>query len=206
MTMMKKLTQTAAAFALIASLPATVMAEDLAAKTARLEMEAELYRLAMAKTIIAVIEAVETENGYAPLSRNTVASSQTFSPEEEYLALTEKMPMPEGVQRDEGIAFVPEHECPRDAGDPAATKQVHAMNDIERMTHRFHRVLRDRNVLRSGDCSCAGRYIPWSMAEQLYAKLVPQGTDAETLDGIEWGTIDLGTGFYQTMLQFCGER
>lgn len=204
--MMKKLTQTAATLALIACLPTTAFAEDLADKITRLEREAEAYRLAMAKMIIAATEAVETANGYAPLSQKTVASTQTFSPEEEYLALIEKMPMPEGVQRDESIAFVPEHECPRDPGDPAATKQVHAMNDIERMTHRFHRVLRDRNVLRSGDCSCAGRYIPWSMAEQLYTKLAPQGTDAETLDGIEWGTIDLGTGFYQTMLQFCGER
>lgn len=206
MIMMKKLTQTAATLALIACLPATAMAEDLAAKTARLEMEAELYRLAMAKTIIAATEAVETENGYTPLSRNTVASSQTFSPEEEYLALTEKMPMPEGVQRDEGIAYVPVHECPRDQNDPRATKRVSSMNDLERMTYRLHDLLRNRNVLRSGDCSCAGRYIPWSMAEQLYAKLTQQGTDAETLDGIEWGAIDLGTGFYQTMLQFCGER
>lgn len=204
--MMKKLTQTAATLALIACLPTTAFAEDLADKITRLEREAEAYRLAMAKMIIAATEAVETANGYAPLSRKTVASTQTFSPEEEYLALTEKMPMPEGVQRDEGIVYVPEHECPREAGDPRATKRVHAMNDIERMTYRLHGMLRNRNVLRSGDCSCAGRYIPWSMAEQLYAKLAPQGTDAETLDGIEWGTIDLGTGVYQTMLQFCGER
>ena len=201
MTMMKKLAQTAVTLALIACPPAPVMAQDLEAKMARREQEAMAFKIATTKIILGAIEAVEAENGLTPIARETETASGHFSAEEEYLALTEKMPMPKGVERDTSIPYVAEHLCDNDPADPSATQSWTSLSDPDRQTARLHGILQYRNVLRAGDCSCSGYAVPWALARSVYDSI-----GAPTADKGEGEIIELEGVFYQTMKQFCGMR
>ena len=201
MIMMQKLTQTAATLALLALLPVSAVAQDLEAEMARREQEANAFKLAVSKIILGSIEEVEVENGLTPLSRETEAATGEFSAEEEFLALTEKMPMPKGVERDTSIAFVPAHLCESDPDDPSATQRWTSLSDPDRQTARLRGLLQDRNVLRTGDCSCAGKAIPWAMARNVYDLI-----GAVTANEGEGVIIDFENAYYKTMKQFCGER
>lgn len=201
MIMMKKLTQTAATIAMIACIPVPALAQDLEAEMARREQEAMAFKIATTKSILGAIEKVEANNGLTPLARETEAASGNFSAEEEYLALTEKMPMPKGVERDTSIPYVAEHLCENDPADPSASQSWTSLSDPDRQTARLHGILQNRNVLRTGDCSCAGYAVPWALARSVY-----DGIGAPTADKGEGEIIELEGVFYQTMKQFCGER
>ena len=201
MIMMKKLTRTAATLALIACLPVSALAQDLEAEMARREQEAMAFKIATTKIILGAIEKVEADNGLTPLARETEVASGNFSAEEEYLALTEKMPMPKGVERDASIPYVAEHLCENDPADPSASQSWTSLSDPDRQTARLHGILQNRNVLRTGDCSCSGYAVPWAMARSVY-----DGIGAPTADKGEGEIIELEGVFHQTMKQFCGER
>lgn len=201
MIMMQKLTQTAATLALLSLLPVSAVAQDLEAEMARREQEAIAFKIATTKIILGSIEQVEVENGLTPLARETEAATGEFSAEEEYLSLTEKMPMPKGVERDTSIPYVAEHLCDNDPADPSATQSWTSLSDPDRQTARLHSILQRRNVLRTGNCSCSGHAVPWAMARNVYENI-----GAITAEKAEGEIINVGLVFQKTMLQFCGER
>ena len=203
MIMMQKLTQTAATLALIACLPAPVMADDFL-KDLRADV-AESYvpeASAVLDNILIAIEEVESENGYEPLSRESGAPpTSSMSEEEAYLSLTPTRKMPEGVERDTSIDYVPVHLCPSDPADPTVSQSWTSLPDPIRQTARLYSVLQNRNVLRTGDCSCSGHSMPWAMGEDLFKKISP--TNPDKFEGV---IIDVEGVFYQTKKQFCGAR
>ena len=203
MIMMKNLTQTAATLALIACLPAPVMAEDfLNDLRADISQSYKPEASVVLESILSAIDEVESENGYEPLSRETGDLPETSMTEEEaYLSLTPKRKMPEGVERDTSIDYVPKHLCENDPADPSASQSWTSLSDPDRQTARLHGILQDRNVLRTGDCSCSGYAVPWAMARSVY-----DGIGAPTADKGEGEIIELEGVFHQTMKQFCGER
>ena len=203
MIMMKNLTQTAATLALIACLPAPVMAEDFL-KELRNEVAQNFIPEAsvVLENILSAIEEVESENGYEPLSRESGAPpTSSMSEEEAYLSLTPTRKMPQGVERDTSIDYVPEHLCPSDPADPTVSQSWTSLADPIRQTARLYSVLQNRNVLRTGDCSCTGHSMPWAMGEDLFKKVSP--TNPDKFEGI---IIKLEVAFGQTVKQFCGAR
>lgn len=203
MIMMKNLTQTAATLALIACLPAPVMAEDFL-KELRNEVAQNFIPEAsvVLENILSAIEEVESENAYEPLSRESGAPpTSSMSEEEAYLSLTPTRKMPQGVERDTSIDYVPEHLCPSDPADPTVSQSWTSLADPIRQTARLYSVLQNRNVLRTGDCSCTGHSMPWAMGEDLFKKVSPINPDK--FEGI---IIKLEVAFGQTVKQFCGAR
>ena len=203
MIMMKNLTRTAATLALIACLPAPVMAEDfLNDLRADISQSYKPEASVVLESILSAIDEVESENGYEPLSRETGDLPETSMTEEEaYLSLTPKRKMPEGVERDTSIDYVPKHLCPSDPTNPTVDHAWIDLPDPIRQTARLYNILQSRNVLRTGDCSCTGHSMPWAMGEDLFKKVSP--TNPNRFEGV---IIDVEVTFGQAMKQFCGAR